>query len=80
MIYIYIWILSTLINYNADRIYLIMSKVDIIVLVAALTIVAVRLYKKYFKKVNTGQGTGTMSDSDMSSSSKDDEYEPYLKK
>lgn len=57
-----------------------MSKVDIIVLVAALTIVAVRLYKKYFKKVNTGQGSNTMSDSARYSSSKDDEYEPYSKK
>jgi Tfp pilus assembly major pilin PilA len=57
-----------------------MSKVDIIVLVSVFALVAIRLYKKYFKKNNPVQGTNATSDGAIPSSSKDDEYEPYSKK
>jgi hypothetical protein len=59
-----------------------MNKVEIIALSAAFAIVAIRLYQKYIKKGKgkPGTETKTSSGSVFSSSSKDDEYEPYSKK
>jgi len=59
-----------------------MDKVEIIVFSAAFAIVAVRLYQKYIKKDKGKSGTDTKTSpgSMFSSSSKDDDYEPYSKK
>ncbi len=59
-----------------------MDKSEIFVLIAALLFVAVRLYMKYTRK-NTGKsGTDAKASSGklFSSSSENDDYEPYSKK
>jgi hypothetical protein len=58
-----------------------MDNVEIIAITAAIAIVAVRLYQKYFKKDKNKSGTDskTLPGSMFSSSSKDDDYEPYSK-
>jgi len=58
-----------------------MDKTQIIIFSATIAVVAVRLYMKYMKKKNDRSGTDTKasSDSAFSSSSKDDDYEPYSK-
>jgi uncharacterized membrane protein YebE (DUF533 family) len=59
-----------------------MEKKDIIIIVAVLAALGFSLYRKYMKK-NQGKGSsgsGTQSGSSFSSSSKDDDYEPYSKK
>ena len=59
-----------------------MDKIEIIAITAAFAILAVRLYMKYIKKDKrkSGTDTKTLPDSIFSSSSKDDDYEPYSKK
>jgi hypothetical protein len=59
-----------------------MDKVEIIALSAVFAIVAVRLYQKYIKKDKgkSGNYTKTSPGSMFSSSSKDDDYEPYSKR
>jgi hypothetical protein len=59
-----------------------MDNIEIIVISAALAILAVRLYQKYIKKGKgkSGSDTKTISGSIYTSSSKDDDYEPYSKK
>jgi len=47
----------------------------IIFIVGIIVIAGVRLYMKYVKKSDQGKNTG----SSFSSSSKDDDYEPYSK-
>lgn len=56
-----------------------MDKKDIIILIAIFVYVAVRLYKKYSNKgtVKSGIDARPSQDSFLSSSSKDDDYEPY---
>ncbi len=58
-----------------------MDTKDIIIFAAVFAFIGFRLYQKYGKKnpVKPG-GTGEPGHSDMSSSSKDDDYEPYSKK
>jgi uncharacterized membrane protein YebE (DUF533 family) len=59
-----------------------MGKKDIILIVALLAALGFSLYSRYMKK-NKGKGnsdSGTQSGSSFSSSSKDDDYEPYSKK
>jgi len=59
-----------------------MDKTQIIILSAAMSILAVRLYQKYIKKDKgkAGPETKTSAGSAFSSFSKDDDYEPYSKK
>jgi hypothetical protein len=59
-----------------------MDKTQIIIFAVAMVFLAFRLYQKYFKKDNAGSGSKTKktADSSFTSSSKDDEYEPYSKK
>jgi len=47
---------------------------------AAFAFVGVRIYQKYFKKDKGVQNPPKKSGSSFSSSSKDDDYEPYSKK
>jgi len=60
-----------------------MDKVEVIIIVSALSFAGVRLYQKYLKngkgKSLTGS-KGTAENSMFASSSKDDDYEPYSKK
>jgi hypothetical protein len=59
-----------------------MDKSQILLFSAILAVVAIRLYKKYFKKdgAKSGKETKHSSGSSFPSLSKDDEYEPYSKK
>jgi hypothetical protein len=59
-----------------------MNSRNIFIFVAVLTVVAVKLYQKYNKKGNNNSvaDSKTYDDSKFSSSSKEDEYEPYSKK
>jgi Tfp pilus assembly major pilin PilA len=59
-----------------------MEKTQIILLAAILVFLAFRLYQKYIKKnkINSGTNTKTSAGSAFSTSSKDDDYEPYAKK
>ena len=59
-----------------------MGKFEIIALSAAFAFVAIRLYQKYIKKDKGKSGTDTRTSygSAFSSSSKDDDYEPYSKR
>lgn len=59
-----------------------MHNSQIIIFAAAMAVLAIRLYQKYIKKDKSKSGTDTRSGSDasFSSSTKDDEYEPYSKK
>jgi hypothetical protein len=59
-----------------------MDKIQILLLSAAFAILAVRLYQKYMKK---GKGKSApenklSSGQTLSSSTKDDDYEPYSKR
>jgi hypothetical protein len=56
------------------------NNLEIIVIAALLAFVAFRLYQKYFRKETGQRGPGKKSGSSFSSSSKDDDYEPYAKK
>lgn len=59
-----------------------MNKTEILTVAVVGAFLAVRLYQKY-KKKNTdkpGSDTKTTSGSEFPSSSRDDDYEPYLKK
>ena len=58
-----------------------MDTVEIIAITAAIAIVAVRIYQKYIKKDKNKSGTNskTLPGSVFSSSSQDDDYEPYSK-
>jgi hypothetical protein len=59
-----------------------MDKTSAIVFFSAMAFLAFRLYQKYVKKEKgkTGNDTGVSNGSQFSSSSKDDDYEPYSKK
>jgi hypothetical protein len=57
-----------------------MSKIEIILISVAFAALGARLYQKYFKKYQGKPNAGKTSDSSFSSSSKDDDYEPYVKK
>jgi hypothetical protein len=54
-----------------------MEKKEIILLAVLFAIAGVRLYQKYVKKKNPGAETKTGKGSELISSSKDDDYEPY---
>jgi hypothetical protein len=55
------------------------DQTSIIIAVAAFAYLAFRLYQKYVKKDTGNRSTNIKSDT-FSSSSKDDDYEPYSKK
>jgi hypothetical protein len=59
-----------------------MDKKEIILFAVVMAFLAVRLYQKYIKKKSGKQGSDnkTSSGSVFSSSTKDDDYEPYSKK
>ncbi len=57
-----------------------MRTTEIILISVVIVVVGVRLYQKYVKKNQGKLGSGSGTDSSLSSSSKDDDYEPYLKK
>ena len=59
-----------------------MGKTEIILLILAITILAIRMYKKFTKKDGGNQKSNLKSSQDplLKSSSKDDDYEPYAKK
>jgi hypothetical protein len=59
-----------------------MDKTSIFVISATIAILAVRLYQKFAKKEKgkTGSDINNASGTSMSTSSKDDDYEPYSKK
>lgn len=56
------------------------NNLEIILIAALLAFVAIRLYQKYFRKDTGQRSTGKKGGSSFSSSSKDDDYEPYAKK
>jgi uncharacterized membrane protein YebE (DUF533 family) len=59
-----------------------MNKKDILLYAAIFIGLAFSLYRKYIKKnqEKTGKGPSQQSGSQFSSTSKDDDYEPYSKK
>jgi hypothetical protein len=60
-----------------------MDNIEIIIVVAALAFAGLRLYQKYVKNAKGKSQTGTegmSGNSDFSSSSGEDDYEPYSKK
>jgi hypothetical protein len=59
-----------------------MNKSEIILIVSVFLALGFSLYRKYIRKDkgNLRSGSGMKSDSSFSSSSKDDDYEPYSKK
>ncbi len=57
-----------------------MERTEIILLAVALAFAGVRLYQKYIKKNQAGSGKKGMPGSSLSSSTVDDDYEPYSKK
>ena len=59
-----------------------MNKTEILIIAVTLPLLAVRLYQRYKKKdtVKPGSDLKASSGSGFSSSSKDDDYEPYSKK
>ena len=58
-----------------------MSSKDIIILVAALALAGVSLYRKYLKRNKAGgQDNKTAAHTTFPSSKKDDDYEPYSKR
>jgi len=56
-----------------------MDTKEIIIFSAILVFVGLRLYQRYAKKNKSATGSNKASDLE-SSSSKDDDYEPYSKK
>jgi hypothetical protein len=59
-----------------------MDKTQVIIFSAAMAFLVFRLYQKYLKKgkFKPGDKNKTPSGSGFSSSTKDDDYEPYSKK
>ena len=59
-----------------------MDKTEVLLIVFTVAFLSYRLYQKYKKKgiVKPGSDIKTSSGSLFSSSSKDDDYEPYSKK
>jgi hypothetical protein len=59
-----------------------MDKTNILLVAFVVAFLGVRLYRKYKKKdmVKPGADIKIQSGSSLSSSSKDDDYEPYSKK
>ena len=57
-----------------------METKEIVILIAVVAVVGFRLYKKYVRKDQTGTGSTEGASSSFSSSSPDDDYEPYSKK
>jgi hypothetical protein len=56
------------------------DKFQIILFAVLFVFVAFRLYNKYFKKDEIKPGSQKKPTSSFTSSSKDDDYEPYAKK
>jgi hypothetical protein len=59
-----------------------MNKSEIALIIITFLALGFSLYRKYGKKdkVNTASGSGIKPGSSFSSTSKDDDYEPYSKK
>ncbi len=59
-----------------------MHNYEILIFVAAMAVLAIRLYQKYVKKTKGNQGFDSRSATGTSfpSTAKDDDYEPYSKK
>jgi len=57
-----------------------MDNKEIIIFAVLLAFVGVKLYQKYVKKDQSGTGQKGAGNSSLSSSSQDDDYEPYAKK
>jgi hypothetical protein len=57
-----------------------MDKTQIIIFVLLFAVLGFRIYQKYFNKNKQGTDTKSSQGSQPTSSSKDDEYEPYSKK
>jgi len=57
-----------------------MNTFSIILISVAFAVVGIRLYQKYVKKNQGKPATGRTTDSTLSYSAKDDDYEPYSKK
>jgi hypothetical protein len=56
------------------------DNLQIVLIVIVFAFAGFRLYQKYYKKDGVKPGETRKSGSSFSSSSKDDEYEPYSKK
>jgi hypothetical protein len=56
------------------------DKFQIILFAVLLAFVVIRLYNKFFKKVDIKPGNQKKPGSSFTYSSKDDDYEPYSKK
>jgi hypothetical protein len=57
-----------------------MDSKEIIIFAVVLAFVGAKLYQKYVKKDQSGIGKKGAGNSSLSSSSQDDDYEPYSKK
>jgi hypothetical protein len=57
-----------------------MNNSEIFIFAAVLIAVGIRLYMRYFKKDNAGSDKKLSPGSHFTSSSKEDDYEPYSKK
>ena len=56
------------------------NQFEVIVIVLVFALLGVRLYQKYVKKNTVKPGKDVKPGSSFSTSSKDDDYEPYSKK
>jgi len=56
-----------------------MSTTEVLLIALAFAALGFSLYKKYIKKDKAGYGQKRTTGSSFSSSSKDDDYEPYQK-
>jgi hypothetical protein len=56
------------------------NSIEIIIFATLMAFVGFRLYQKYFKKDPGQKSSGKKSGTSFSSSSKDEDYEPYSKK
>jgi hypothetical protein len=56
------------------------NNIEIIVIASLFAFVAFRLYQRYFKKSPGQDSPGKNKGTSFTSSSKDDDYEPYAKK
>lgn len=56
------------------------NSVEIAVIAGLFVFVAIRLYQRYVKKDTGQKSPGKKSGNLLSSSTKDDDYEPYAKK
>jgi hypothetical protein len=56
------------------------NNIEIIVIAGLFAFVAIRLYQRFIKKDPGQNSKGKKSGTSFTSSSKDDDYEPYAKK